>query len=398
MRQQHLRVALVGSSGGGSAAITSGEAITNTISSQLKNIRAYKGVTLEFSMLTLCDIGLDFATEDTEVRIVVNGKLPKTQSTATSESSGSLRFVRKAVEKYDKILAGYINAGRIDAVICISCDPKGANKLSIGAAIFHQIPIVGTGGQSISSISLDGGNVIGCSGGSVATTSVSRAVCFAASLAGYWGIPYRRPRGWVKLQSIIGGALPMLLAVVLARRLCDAADLNNHYKNSLHRAIPTVISMITCTECSGLAEMSMISGAAAGALLSESYCGVIPALATGFLCSEILSFLLVKCAQFSFLPTATTLVATGMSSVISGMTSLFLFDLMKESQKEFSLYVRALVDQIGYTDILTKVIIGGLIGVLVSWGSENGYYHTIMLPLIALEMGFGDMSVVGAFE
>lgn len=41
---------------------------------------------------------------------------------------------------------------------------------------------------------------------------------------------------------------------------------------------------------------------------------------------------------------------------------------------------------------------GVLCGILTSWGSENGYYHTVMLPLIALEMGFGELSFFGAFD
>ena len=43
-------------------------------------------------------------------------------------------------------------------------------------------------------------------------------------------------------------------------------------------------------------------------------------------------------------------------------------------------------------------IFGCILGWVVSWGSEHGYYHVIMLPLIALGMEGGNFSVLGTFD
>ena len=47
---------------------------------------------------------------------------------------------------------------------------------------------------------------------------------------------------------------------------------------------------------------------------------------------------------------------------------------------------------VGYT------VFGAVLGWGVSWGSEQGYYHVIMLPLIALYMEGGNFSVLGTLD
>jgi hypothetical protein len=43
-------------------------------------------------------------------------------------------------------------------------------------------------------------------------------------------------------------------------------------------------------------------------------------------------------------------------------------------------------------------ILGCILGWAVSWGSEQGYYHVIMLPLISLGMEGGNFSVLGTYD
>lgn len=43
-------------------------------------------------------------------------------------------------------------------------------------------------------------------------------------------------------------------------------------------------------------------------------------------------------------------------------------------------------------------IFGCILGWLISWGSEEGYYHFIMLPLIALNMESGNFSLFGTLD
>ena len=62
-----------------------------------------------------------------------------------------------------------------------------------------------------------GGNVIGCSGGSVATNAITKSVAFAASLASYWKTKYQAslmiPFAMIKFTSIIGASSPIFLSV-----------------------------------------------------------------------------------------------------------------------------------------------------------------------------------------
>jgi hypothetical protein len=51
-------------------------------------------------------------------------------------------------------------------------------------------PVVATGGTSVGQMAAAGCVVVGGSGGSVATTPASKSIVAAASLAGYWGLPY----------------------------------------------------------------------------------------------------------------------------------------------------------------------------------------------------------------
>ena len=93
---------------------------------------------------------------------------------------GSLDDVNTALMIEDTRIATLIHSNEIDALITISSDPLNVNKLAVCAAIKKNIPIIGTGGTSLSCISTLGGNVIGCSGGSVATTGITRGICIAA--------------------------------------------------------------------------------------------------------------------------------------------------------------------------------------------------------------------------
>jgi len=47
--------------------------------------------------------------------------------------------------------------------------------------------------------------------------------------------------------------------------------------------------------------------------------------------------------------------------------------------------------------LLFGVVAGGGLGLASNWGSENGYYHTVMLPLIALEMQRGSFAVLVSY-
>eukprot|EP01038_Epipyxis_sp_PR26KG_P008137 gene8137-11016_t len=272
------KVALIGSSGGGNANLSlSGQElkinidyylqfINNNNSLDEEEIRLVGGANLSFMVYVESNVGMDFIEDydQTTARLwIMNEFEDKLNKHATNSKfysvNGSLKEINLLLKKQDNILAELIKNNQIDGIISISSDPNQMNYNTIQASILKNIPIIGTGGQSISQISIQGGNVIGNSGGSVATSAKSRSLCFATSLASYWKLTFTPNYiHYPKLSSIIGASLPFL----------------------------------------------------------------------------------------------------------------FIFDCF----------------------------LGGLCGYLISWGSENGYYHTIILPIIAFEMQNGEFGLFGAYD
>ena len=153
----------------------------------------------------------------------------------------------------------------------------------------------------------------------------------------------------------------------------------------------------------------MISGAAAGTMYSVvnrvNSCGLLPvSIFNGTICGYMLEALLISCAKCSMLPTATTIVATGFSSIIAGSVSITLSAYVLPriissplSTMMFTWYNNQVLRLILQSSMCRRLF-GAFMGYITSWGSENGYYHTIMLPIIAFQMQEGEFSVAGTFD
>jgi hypothetical protein len=171
----------------------------------------------------------------------------------TAYYTGLLREVNKIYKDLDQtILAPSIldsssddNGKRIrppiKGLICISCEPRDINYASISAAARRGIPISGSGGTSLSTASVmhNGMTLVGNSGGSVATTTYTRAVSYCQALASFWGDTYspffesknenRGSKQVVKphIRSILDACLPPFLAVCLACRFLELMQQHN---------------------------------------------------------------------------------------------------------------------------------------------------------------------------
>lgn len=254
MSQTSFKIALVGSSGGGSATLSSGELVIENIQKNVNNIFSTglsigksfnkQQTSVSVPLVSITEVafvqsssGLDFisnaqSNDSTKLWVMESG------GSLEKKYSGSLYDVNQHLMIQDIRIAELIYSNKIDAVITISSDPEGANKVTIAAAINKNIPIIGTGGTSLSCIGTLGGNVIGCSGGSVATTGITRGICIAASLASYppWGsldfnLP-ERPR-FPKFRSVVGAALPILLSVSLLKVTLSSYGLIVEYWSTL---------------------------------------------------------------------------------------------------------------------------------------------------------------------
>ena len=185
-----IKIALVGSSGGGSATLSSSESIIENIQKNVHKIVARRlnlqersnkqKTSVSVPLVSITEVafvqsksGLDFIGDD-QANDSVKLWVMESGGLIVGKCVGSLDHVNIALMIEDARIARLIHSNTIHAVITISSDPTGANKLTISAAIKKNIPIIGTGGTSLSCISTLGGNVIGCSGGSVATTGVTR--------------------------------------------------------------------------------------------------------------------------------------------------------------------------------------------------------------------------------
>jgi len=405
------RVALIGSSGGGGATISSGESIIQSINHQLSLIKSSNNdnnvVALTDVLLIVSNTGLDFKNTSTIASLWVvddDGAL-------INEAKGNLRDINERAKRIDASIAIKIMKGEVNALISVSSDPNKVNEKCIIAAIEKNIPIVGTGGTSISTISLNGANVIGSSGGSVATTSISRGISFAASLASYWKLQYIPSDNLksVKIQAIIGASVPILLISSLSKffinKLSESTKGNEYLQallSGITRIVPTVITMISCQESSQLYELSLISGAAVGSMANN---GVIVSILVGVICGWMLTYLLALCSKYHFLPTSTTIISIGLSVMVSGVISIFLNQLLENyshllQPTQLLHYLNDLIaTKISREQLLIlRSVLGSILGYLSSLGSEYGYYHAVMLPLIALDMECGDFSLFGALD
>ena len=146
------RIALIGSSGGGGATLSSCDIIIQSIVSELKNIVQKKEepklsdiVVLDAYILTISRVGFDFINQDSIVELQLSGLLSEKKLTGKEIQEGPLSEINNQYEIFDKELAELIMHGKIDGLISISSDPEGVNRFSIEAAIQKQIPVVGTG-------------------------------------------------------------------------------------------------------------------------------------------------------------------------------------------------------------------------------------------------------------
>jgi hypothetical protein len=291
-----LCVALIGSSGGGAATLTSGTAVVENLKHHIEAIRRASrnhefddaAAIISEVLLLQCDVGMDFA-KTSPVQVNASLWMMEDGTALTCRQKGKLSEVNEKLREMDKRLAELILNGHIDALMTVSCDPDDTNSSTIDAAIQVGIPIVGTGGSSISAISTKGGNVIGCSGGSVATTGVSRGICFAASLAAHWGSQYHyrppHPPKTASFHSVIGAALPILLAVSVFRSLLAVIGLIADFAVDL---IDVPATSIRPSFLSGSSKMahSLVKGWS-DSLVSALEVRVLPVVIGAITCIEV---------------------------------------------------------------------------------------------------------------
>jgi hypothetical protein len=196
--------------------------------------------------------------------------------------TGTLKQVNQKVKELeDKIIVPEILSASspVKGIICISCDPGDVNYASLSAASKMRLPITGSGGTSLSAAAKIhvGLSLVGNAGGSVATTTYTRAVSYCCALSQAWEERYSPFQGDIttakpKLKSIFESCLPSFLAVCVTCRVLAFLEswihctnengiVNQFLENVLHdgvvgkavvnqlryQALPTVCSVVAAT-------------------------------------------------------------------------------------------------------------------------------------------------------
>ena len=175
-----------------------------------------------------------------KVTLVDKGPLTKINKMATSFDMKLSHVIKQQHHQW------FDNKDKINAMVSISSEPTTIHAASLGVCSRLNLPVVGSGGTSLSKISSKFDlRVVGNSGGSVGSTTITKAKGFARSLADEWSLNYDGsssssieetvPSGdrqsnvkecltttpLPTLKSILEAALPTFLFVCITLRLTN---------------------------------------------------------------------------------------------------------------------------------------------------------------------------------
>jgi len=468
-----IPVALVGSSGGGAATLghTDPTDLLTQIRLQLRRVRG-NNVQFDLAFCVFVSIhggrGLDAIQQDVNLLDSTIATLytvgcstdeaPKQEMISSHKKfqvtpilTSNLREVNALCSKLDEeVIATSISKKNVAGLISISSDPKNINFASFNAAAQQGIPVTGSGGTSLSAaVALHGIDLVGNAGGSVATTTYTRAISYVYALANNWntfqnnmhGITTKQ-FGW---QTLLNGKITYApFSVSKVKSLAMGDDMSVHQENQIHKpqigsvldsclpafvavcmivrvlesisdstsnvevlrrvlewhALPTACC-VTTANCFAPEHGSLTLMAASVASMG---CGgsVVGGLLAGWLVSKLLGrVLFYVCIQNNIPATMTNILVGGGVGVLlaasmhlSGLASLLntLTDTMRWILHEFAFdYTIGGVRWQGQG-------IGFLFGCLFSLGSKIGWYHSVYLPIILLEMERGKPSILGAVD
>lgn len=309
--------------------------------------------------------------------------------------AGGLDEVNREAARADAVIARAIEEGRIDGLILISCDPFGANRQAVAAAAARKLPIVGTGGTSMGTVKSLGANVVALSG-TTGTTNLTRAVSFALALSRHWKLPYRMAgaKRWreAKVSGVMTSSIPAFMAVLLLLSLAKLPALSAlHEAAAIAAALPAVIlSVFAARQLSDLGEATLIAGAVAGLLAAQG--GVIGAVLAGLAAGWLVPRIFTLSAQLQFPATSVHIATAVFSGLAPGLLMLYAFGSWTAAAGD------AIRQALEWAIGLEPALVGLAFGLCMWPLILKGWYHTVVLPLILLEMEKYGNSFVGALD
>lgn len=401
-RKQFMSVAVIGSSGGGTATLghTDAGELLRTIHQELKKTTECHGIVKALFCSLQGGKGFDGANSETDVATLfsVDGGDCQLQVVQI----GVLKDVNESCRKLDVGLATQIQSGEIQGLICISCNID-IHEATLRAAAAKKIPVTGSGGTSLSAATSKYGiQLVGNAGGSVATTSYTRAVSYTHALAVARKRDYQpfssSQQSSPQWTSVLNACLPAFWGVAIACRgielsvpqLTDSTWLEGHLLALLQtQALPTVCCVVMATSLAPHHGSTALMAAAVASVVCQK--SILGGLLAGWLVASCVGRVLYQCIVWNIPATMTNLVvAGGVGSTVAVLISPF----------------------IEYLQIATEWVrwgvhfpmdgrypgLGFVIGALFCWGSKVGYYHSICLPVILIEMELGAPSLWGAVD
>ncbi|MCG8482393.1 MAG: PTS sugar transporter [Clostridia bacterium] len=394
------RIAIIGSSGGNLYNLGGKE--PDKLIGEIQNQSESSEIEVVDVQFIAAQASMDHIKPNTKASLYVWNDLEKK---AIATESEILESINKKASEYDEKLAGRIMNDEIDGLVVMSCDPKGINAQAIQAAVSKEIPIVGTGGTSMASISSLKGNVIATSG-TTGTTNRTRAVAAISALSKYWKIKYKPVIGGgsqaaqgddnilsrISFRGIMMAAIPgfISMALILALSKIPGFGALESVFSALIGALPVIVAAIAAKQVSGLDEVGIVAGVVAGTLSING--GLIGGIIGGIF-AGILAYHLIKiCFRWNFPATTANIVAGGLAGLISGLSVYF---LIAPIALKLGDGIRLLIETAtGYNLILA----GAIAGLLIWPAIIGGVYHAAILPIVLLEMEKTGMSFLGAVD
>jgi fructose-specific phosphotransferase system IIC component len=397
------KIAILGSSGG-NLFYLGGKEPEKLLEELLIQIEA-AGMVCASLQFIAATASMDAVKEDTKAKLY---SWDDSIKSPTIIAEGTLTEINHEASLLDAEIAAKITDGKIDSLIFMSADPKGANKMAVEAAAKKKLPATGTGGTSMAAIASKGVNVISTSG-TTGTTNRTRAVTFLTSLCKHFGLSYRpiigkaitnnqlepsslRPLQRINLRGMMLSSLPgfIAMALILALSKIPGLTMLGEVFDLMINALPIILAVVAAKQVTDLDDVSIVAGIVAGVLSVKG--GIIGGIIGGILAGLLVQYIFRKCVEWRFPATTVNIAAGGIAGLISGLAVYFLIAPVALMLGEG---IRSLLDLL----VSTNGILAGLIAGLLIWPAIiGGVYHAAILPIVLLEMEKTGNSFLGAVD
>ncbi|MCW4459244.1 hypothetical protein [Microbacterium sp. MPKO10] len=359
------------------------------------------GFTVAAAQFVAANTSMDQASSDTPAALwsLVDG-------TPTVVVRGTLSEVNTAAREMDATIANQLSCGEIDGLILMSADPDDTNERTMVAAAAAGIPAAGTGGSSIAGAQRLGVKLVAASG-TTGTTSTTRAVSYISGLARYWSVGYRPSLGgssapeqagsepaWrrISIRGIMVGSIPAFIALALVLALSQIPWLDGLTPvfDTLIAGLPVVVSAIAARKISGLGDVGLVAGSVAGILATEG--GLLGGLVSGILAGLISSWLIKWTLSHSFPATTANIVTGAVAGLLPGLLVYYGIAPITDA---LGLGVKGGIE---WAVDVNPALAGALAGLAIWPAIIGGVYHSVILPLVLLEMGEKGYSFFGAID